>query len=74
MNSKEKMLKENHWNQRMGRSGGHITENRGLVERDDDGRAGQHGLNGGTCRLECRQGREIETCGRGTGTEAESGL
>ena len=66
MKSKEQMLAKNHWNQRTGRSKGHITENRGLMERDGDnrkGRAGWHRLNKRTGGLEGRQGGEIKTRG-----------
>ena len=66
MKSKEQLMLENHRNQRMGRSGGHITENRGLLEvkeANGESRTGDHGLNGGTCGLEGRQGGEIETLG-----------
>ena len=64
--SKEQLVMENYWNQRIGRSGGHITEDGGSDKRNTDNgesRAGQHGLDAGEGRLKGRNGRKIKTGG-----------
>ena len=67
MKSKEQLIAKRGRNQRSRRSGGHITDDRGLEKRNRDhgeGRIGDHELYERASGLQGREGREIETGGR----------